>query len=57
MAAAKAAASARREAVSWLPYQPGEKKHVMRSSSYCSSAGWKPLSAHLAYSGFSEQQD
>ena len=53
MVAALAAVSARREAVLWLPCQPGENKHV------CSFTAphifFQPLSPRLAYHHFSKQ--
>ena len=41
VAAAVAAMSARREAVLWLPFQPGENKHVHSS---CGSPNLLPAS-------------
>ena len=53
VAATMAAVSARREAVLWLPFQPGENKHV------CSFTAphifFQPLSPRLAYHHFSKQ--
>lgn len=42
-----------REAVLWLPCQPGENIHVC--TSYGSSISFQPLTSSLAYPGFSKQ--
>ena len=47
------AASARREAVLWLPCQPGENKPGYSSYSVC--VFFQPLSSGFTYPGFSEQ--
>ena len=47
------AASARREAVLWLPCQPGENKPGY--SSYSVWVFFQPLSSRLTFPGFSEQ--
>ena len=53
VAAAMAPTTARREAVLWLPCQPGENIHVC--TSYGSSISFQPLTSSLAYPGFSKQ--